>query len=71
MACMFPFFDLQILKEIRLGGFEVLDVFRIGYFELVFDLVYQTCKNSCIYAFSTESLSSYDVLTYNHAPRVH
>ena len=37
------------LTDIRLGGFGLLDIFRIGYFGLVFDLAYQTFKNFCMY----------------------
>ena len=36
----------------------LLDIFRIGYFGLEFDLADQTCKSSCAYVFSMESLSS-------------
>ena len=33
---------LPIIREIRLGGFKLLDHFRIGYIELVFKFAYQT-----------------------------
>ena len=37
---------LPSLGEIRLGGFGLLVIYRIVYFRVVFDLVFQTCKNS-------------------------
>ena len=49
------------LQEIRLGGFGLLDMTRIGYFGLVFDLEYPTCNNSCTDVFPLESLSPYRV----------
>ena len=48
----------QILWEIRLGRFEIFDIFIIGYFGLVFDLADKTGKNSCIYVLSLQYLSS-------------
>ena len=52
------FYHFPSLKEIRLRGFEILDVFIIGYFGLVFDFAYETCKNYQIYVFSLEALVS-------------
>ena len=59
------------MRKIRLGGFGLLDVLRIGHFGLVFDLAYQTCNNCCMYVFSLEYLlpflsyrvSTYDIIT--------
>ena len=42
-------------REIILGGFGILGIFRISYFGLVFDLAYQKWNNSCTYEFSFES----------------
>ena len=53
------------LREIRLGGFGLLDIFRIVYFGLVFDFACQTCKNSYTYVLSFESLSS--LSSYNQS----
>ena len=36
------------LKDIRLGGFEHLDIFRMAYFGVVYDSVFQKLKSSCI-----------------------
>ena len=41
--------------DFRHGGFGLLVIYRIGYFGVVFDLAFQTCKNSCTYTFSKES----------------
>ena len=48
-----------------------MDIFRTAYFGLVFDLVYQTCKDSCTYVFWMESLLSSAILTYDHISPVH
>ena len=41
---------------------SIFDIFRIGYFLLVFDLVIQTYKNYCMYLYSKEYLSSLSFL---------
>ena len=41
-----------------LGGFILLHIFIIGYFERGFDFVNETCKNFYTYAFSLEYLTS-------------
>ena len=42
------------LIYLRLGSFQIWFVFRISYFGVVFDLVYQTCKNFHTYIFRKE-----------------
>ena len=39
MYCIFCVFPPQSLREIRHQGFELLDIFRIGYFRLLFYLM--------------------------------
>ena len=65
MSSMFlPIFSFS-LRDFRLGGFGNLDVFRTGYFRLVFELTFQICNNSCTTLFSKEYLSYFLLLTIN------
>ena len=43
---------LPSLGEIRLGYFVLFVIYRIVYFGMVFDLVFQICINSRTYVFS-------------------
>ena len=70
---MFFMFSLQVLyiSDLEVYDFEY---FRFGYFGLVFDLAFQTCKYFCMYIFLIERLSSilyYQNLTYDHVHCVH
>ena len=48
---------LPSLGEIRLGDFRLLVIYRIVYFGMVFDLVFQICINSHTYVFSNSNRS--------------
>ena len=44
------------LKNIRLAGFQILGIYRTGYFGVVFNWGYQTCMNSRTQVFSKEEI---------------
>ena len=54
IACFASFH--KSIREIRLGGFGLSDLFIFVHIGLVFDLAYKTCKNYCIYIFSLKIL---------------
>ena len=53
---------LSSLGEIRLGDFGILVIFRIVYFGVVFDLVFQKYINSRTYACSNSNRSLIELL---------
>ena len=67
MFCMFLTLLPTILIGMRLGCSELLDIFIIGYFGLIFDFSYQICNIYCTYIFKLVYLSSFSyhiVFTY-------
>ena len=57
------------LRWIRLGDFGLWGIIRIGYFGIVSDLVFQICKNSCIYILLNIYL--FYLLSYNYIIRIY
>ena len=47
-----------------------MHIFIIGYFEQIFDFVYETCNNSHMYVFLFEYLEPYTILIYSFIPHI-
>ena len=58
MSIVFLTLSFQVLNALDLEVLDFLHIFVIGYFGVVFDLEFQTFKNSFTYVFSKEQLLS-------------
>ena len=57
MSSVLSLFSFRALEKLDLGDFGLLVIYRIVYFGVVFDLVFQICINSRTYVFSNSNRS--------------